>query len=137
MSAHLQELDHRQTPIGELALRRRHEPALGIDVLEIKLGAELLMSSLLTASEIALARLGLAELPGPRLKVVVGGLGLGDTARAVLECDAIASLLVVEAPAAEIDCHRSSLLPLGPGPTGDPLQRRSETRTVYLARSAG
>jgi hypothetical protein len=49
-----------------------------VDVFEIKLGDESLMSSVFTASEIALARLGLAELgeDGP-LDVVVGGLGLG------------------------------------------------------------
>jgi len=56
-----------------------------VDVFEIKLGDEFLMSSLFTASEIALARLGLAELSGGGLAVVVGGLGLGYTAKAVLE----------------------------------------------------
>src|SRR3546814_13206817 len=40
LSAHFQELDYRRTPIGELSLRRRREPALGIDVLEIKLGED-------------------------------------------------------------------------------------------------
>ncbi len=38
------------------------------------------MSSLFTASEIALARLGLDGLAGRNLDVVVGGLGLGHTA---------------------------------------------------------
>jgi len=46
---------------------------LGVDVFEIKLGDEFLMSSLFTASEIALARLGLAELSEHGLAVVVGG----------------------------------------------------------------
>ena len=50
----------------------------------MKLGDEFLMSSLFTASEEALARLGLAALPGEGLEVVVGGLGLGYTARTVL-----------------------------------------------------
>src|SRR6266576_3300129 len=64
---------------------------------------EFLMSSLFTASEIALARLGLAELSGADLDVVVGGLGLGYTARAVLEHEAVKSLVIVEALDAVID----------------------------------
>ena len=82
MSSYFEELDYRPTPIGALSLRRRRELSLGVDVFEIKLGDEYLMSSLFTASEIALARLGLAELSGADLDVVVGGLGLGYTAKA-------------------------------------------------------
>ena len=67
MSALFEELDYRPTPIGALSLRRRKELRLGIDVFEIKLGDEFLMSSLFTASEIALARLGLAALDGDNL----------------------------------------------------------------------
>ena len=70
MSLHFEELDYRPTPIGALSLRRRRELSLGVDVFEIKLGDEYLMSSLFTASEIALARLGLAELSGADLDVV-------------------------------------------------------------------
>ena len=61
MSVYFEELDYRPTPIGALSLRRRRELSLGVDVFEIKLGDEYLMSSLFTASEIALARLGIAE----------------------------------------------------------------------------
>ncbi len=57
MSLYFEELDYRPTPIGALSLRRRRELSLGLDVFEIKLGDEYLMSSLFTASEIALARL--------------------------------------------------------------------------------
>src|SRR4030081_527652 len=85
MSLYFEELDYRPTPIGALSLRRRKELSLGVDVFEIKLGDEYLMSSLFTVSEIALARLGLGELSGGDLDVVVGGLGLGYTARTVLE----------------------------------------------------
>ena len=119
MSALFEELDYRETPIGALSLRRRRELRLGVDVFEIKLGEDFLMSSLFTASEIALARLGLAELSGRALDVVVGGLGLGYTAAAVLEHKEVGSLLVVEALAAVIDWHRSGLVPLGPGLSGD------------------
>ncbi len=119
MSKFFEELDYRPTPIGALSLRRRREMKLGVDVIEIKLGEEFLMSSLFTASEIALSRLGLADLPGDNLDVVVGGLGLGYTAKAALENPAVASLLVVDALQAIIDWHESGLLPLGPELTGD------------------
>src|SRR5476651_405395 len=92
-----EELDYQETPIGGLSLRRRRELTLGIDVFEIKLGDDFLMSSLFTASEIALAQLGLTELSGDHLDVVVGGLGLGYTAQSVLEHKQVASLVVVEA----------------------------------------
>lgn len=120
MSLLFEELDYRPTPIGALSLRRRRELSLGVDVFEIKLGGEFLMTSLVTASEIALARLGLAALPDKRpVDVVVGGLGLGYTAQAVLAHENVASLIVVEMLEAVIDWHRDGLLPLGAGLTGD------------------
>lgn len=85
MSARFQEIDWRPTAMGDISLRRRRDPVSGADVYEVKLGDEFLMSSLFTAGEIALAELGLAELPGTELDVVVGGLGLGYTAQAVLD----------------------------------------------------
>src|SRR5674476_951032 len=97
MASLFEELDYQETPIGGLSLRRRRELTLGVDVFEIKLGDEFLMSSLFTASEIALARLGLAGLAGPNLNVVVGGLGLGYTAQAVLAHASVASLIVADA----------------------------------------
>ena len=48
--------------MGLLTLRRRREITLGIDIYEIKLGEDFLMSSLFTEAEVALANLGLAEL---------------------------------------------------------------------------
>ena len=57
MSLYFEELDYRPTPIGPISLRRRRELSLGVDVFEIMLGDEHLMSSLFTASEIALAEL--------------------------------------------------------------------------------
>lgn len=119
MSKYFEELDYRPTPIGALSLRRRREFSLGIDVIEIKLGEEHLMSSLFTASEIALSRLGLAELSCTNLDVVVGGLGLGYTAQAVLQSDVVNSLTVVEALEAVVDWHKTGLLPLGSELTQD------------------
>jgi spermidine synthase len=123
MSLYFEELDYRPTPIGVLSLRRRRELSLGVDVFEIKLGDEYLMSSLFTTSEIALARLGLAELSGADLEVVVGGLGLGYTAQAVLEHEAVKSLVIVEAFAAVIDWHEKGVLPVGPALMADPRTR--------------
>src|SRR5205814_5565130 len=123
MSFYFEELDYRPLPIGALSLRRRRELSLGVDVFEIKLGDEYLMSSLFTASEIALARLGLAELSGTDLDVVVGGLGLGYTAQAVLEHKTVKSLVIVEALDAVIDWHEKGMLPLGPTLTADSRSR--------------
>ncbi len=124
MSASFAELDYRQTPLGELTLRRRRVAALGgIDVYEVKLGDAFLMSSLFHEVEVALADLGLAGLNAPGLDVVVGGLGLGYTAWAALKHPAVRSLIVVEALDAVIEWHERGLVPLGPELTRDPRCR--------------
>ena len=109
-----EELDYCPTPIGAISLRRRMELLLKREVYEIKLDDEFLMSSLFTASEEALGRLGVAACEGNALDVLVGGLGLGYTARAVLEHDDVATLGVVEMLVPVIDWHERGLLPLGP-----------------------
>lgn len=119
MSPRFQELDWGPTPIGDISLRRRHDPASGEDVHEVKLGDEFLMSSLFTAGEIALTRLGLAKTPGERLDVAVGGLGLGYTARAALDDPRVGSLVVIEALAKVIAWHEQHLVPLGARLTAD------------------
>lgn len=123
MSLLFEELDWRPTPIGTLSLRRRKQPATGIDVYEIKLGDEFLMSSLFTVAEVELARLGLAAATGAELDVLVGGLGLGYTADAVLDNARVQSLVVVDALPEVIDWHRRGLLPLGARLTADPRCR--------------
>ncbi|MGW1993046.1 spermidine synthase [Embleya sp. NPDC001921] len=123
MSARFEELDWQPTPMGEISLRRRRDPATGEDVYEVKLGDEFLMSSLFTAGEIALTRLGLADLPEAGLDVVVGGLGLGYTARAALDDPRVRSLIVVDTLGEVIDWHRRGLVPLGAGLAGDPRCR--------------
>ena len=120
MSARFKELDWRRTPMGELSLRRRLEPTLQVDVYEVRLGDEFLMSSLFTVAEVELGRLGLAAVTGSALDVLVGGLGLGYTARAVLDDPRAASLQVVEAQPAVIDWHRRHLLPLSADLVTDP-----------------
>ena len=124
MSKAYEELDYRETPLGALMLRRRRMLSLGdIDVFEVKLGEEFLMSSLFHDAEVALADLGLAELADPALDVVVGGLGLGYTAVAALKDTRIRSLLVVDYLEAVIEWHRRGLVPLGQELTGDPRCR--------------
>ncbi|MFG1909469.1 spermidine synthase [Kribbella sp. NPDC048928] len=139
MNALFEELDWQQTQLGEISLRRRHDPALDAEVYEVKLGDEFLMSSFFTVAEVELARLGLAavpgdvpgevpgevpgDVPGAGLDVVVGGLGLGYTTRAVLQDARVGSLIVVEALDAVIGWHRRALLPLADDIVGDPRSR--------------
>lgn len=137
MGARFEELDWRPTPLGEISLRRRRDPASGSDVYEVKLGDEFLMSSLFTAGEIALARLGLAKLPGTGLDVVVGGLGLGYTARAVLDDPRVSALVVVDALGEVIDWHRRGLVPLGAGLASDPRCRLVQGDFFAMAGDPG
>ena len=113
MALRFEELAWAATPIGEISLRRRREPQLQVDVHEVLLGDEYLMSSLFTVAEVALADLGLAAVEGGELDVVVGGLGLGCTARAALADDRVRSLRVVEALAPVVDWHVQGLVPGG------------------------
>ena len=112
MSSLFEELDYSLTPIGPISLRRRRELSLGVDVFEIKLGEEFLMSSLFTASEKALASLALEALSGEALEIAVGGLGLGYTAQAILQSERVSSLVVVELLQEVIDWHERGLLPI-------------------------
>jgi spermidine synthase len=123
LPARFEELAWHETTLGPISLRRRLEPLLKVDVYEVKLGDEYLMSSLFTAAEVELARLGLARLAQSDLDVVVGGLGLGYTAAAVLEDPRVRSLVVVEALAEVIDWHERRLLPDTAGLAADPRAR--------------
>jgi spermidine synthase len=137
MSVYFEELDFRPTPIGVLSLRRRRQLTTGVDIYEIKLGDEFLMSSQFTVAEIELARLGLAALTRADLDVVVGGLGLGYTAQAVLENPAVRSLIVVDALAEVIEWHEQGLIPLGQQLTGDPRCRLVHGDFFAMSHSAG
>lgn len=111
MSARFEELGWQQTPMGEISLRRRFDPAVRTDVFEVKLDEEFLMSSLFTVAERELTRLGLARTPGEQLDVLVGGLGLGYTAQEALTEPRLRSVTVIEFCDAVIDWHRRRLLP--------------------------
>ncbi|MEX0985486.1 MAG: spermidine synthase [Actinomycetota bacterium] len=114
-----EELDSSDTPLGVISLRRRIEPTLQVDVYEAKLGDDFLMSSLFTHAEVAMADISLAGLAGTELDVVVGGLGLGYTARAVVREPRVRSLRVIETLGEVIGWHRRGLLPVSDDLTSD------------------
>jgi spermidine synthase len=115
-----EELDWQSTAMGELTLRRRTDAALGVEIFEVKLGDEFLMSSLFTVAEEELATLGLAAVEGDRLDVLVGGLGLGYTAIAALRDPRVSAMTVIDTMSAVIDWHKRGLLPVSGVLTSDP-----------------
>lgn len=111
-SRRFEELGWASTPMGDISLRRRHDPVLAQHLLEVRLGEEFLMSSAFTVAERALATLSLNQLgTSIACDVVVGGLGLGYTAVAALADPRVRSLVVVEALPQVIGWHRDGLLP--------------------------
>ncbi|MHC4608265.1 MAG: spermidine synthase [Planctomycetota bacterium] len=108
-------------PLGVLCLRRRELLcAPGTMVTEVTLNDECLMSSYSTISERALARRALDMHAGRDLKVVVGGLGLGYTAREVLASDRVGHVEVVEFLPQVIDWLDRGLFPLADELKADP-----------------
>ena len=138
MSVNFEELDYQRTPLGELILRRRCVFGIGgREVFEVQLNEEFLMSSLFHEGEVALADLGLSRLAGEKWDVVVGGLGLGYTAAAVLKYNQVARMIVVEALAPVIDWHQRKLVPNGPLLFKDPRCRFYQDDFFALARRDG
>ncbi|MBC8373714.1 MAG: spermidine synthase [Planctomycetes bacterium] len=118
--AMFEELDYSRTSLGELILRRRTVPAMDDACLyEVKLDGEFLMSSIVNESEIALGNLAMAEFGAADCSVLVGGLGLGYTAKAILEFENVQSLVVAEYLPEVIGWHERGLVPLGDELTGD------------------
>lgn len=77
--------------------------------LMVRVDGQVLMTSRMQSSEIALAEQGLAAHPAPRA-ILVGGLGLGYTLRAVLDRAAPdAAVTVAELVPALVDAHRTVL----------------------------
>ena len=109
-----EELDFQKTSLGDLMLRRRRMAQFGdLDIYEVKLGENFLMSSLFHEAEHQLAKLGLGLLTTENLEVVVGGLGLGFTAVSALQDKRVSSLVVVEFLKPVIEWHQKGLVPLG------------------------
>ncbi|MFC1665163.1 spermidine synthase [Pseudomonadota bacterium] len=121
MTFEIEELDYQETSLGNISLRRRAEPRLGgKELYEVKLGDEFLMSSLFTEAEVQLAKLALGQLNRTNLDIVVGGLGLGYTAAAVLDNPSVRSVMVIEVMEPVINWHRRGLVPLGMKLASDP-----------------
>ncbi len=113
MDDNLEFLAHQHTAIGTLILRRwtlLSKP--GTVVTEITLDHEFLMSSYITVSERALARIALEMHAGDPLQVLVGGLGLGYTAWEVLQSSRVARAEVIEFVPAVIAWMKEGLVPL-------------------------
>jgi spermidine synthase len=89
---------------GEVALRRRGA------VLELVVDGAFAMDTVDTTTEVALAQRALARHPAPR-RVLVGGLGLGMTARAVVADPRVAHADVVELAEPLVGWARAGLVP--------------------------
>jgi spermidine synthase len=133
-----EELDYRRTAMGELVLQRRRVAALdGAEAVEVKLNGEYLMSSLFHEAEVALADLVLKQQEGTDWDVVVGGLGLGYTAAAVLAYTQVQRLVIVEALEPVIEWHRQGLVPNGRVLSADPRCEFRHADFFALARGEG
>ncbi len=114
-SRNLTILAYEDTPLGPLCLRRRALlSSPGTVVTEVTLAHEFLMSSHITVSERALADVALAMHGGDDLRVLVGGLGLGYTAEAVLAHGRVARLEVVEFLPQVLGWLEDDLFPVAP-----------------------
>lgn len=108
------------SPRGEVVLRRRADPAdADGGGLELRVNGVLVMDSRHTRSEELLAQRALSQMARP-VRVLVGGLGLGFTLRALLAYDHVASVVVVEIEPAVVDWVRAGLVPATAGALHDP-----------------
>ncbi len=109
----LQILAYEETPLGPLCLRRREllsKP--GVFVTEVTLNHEFLMSSYNTDSEREISSRAVEIHGGEGLRTLVGGLGLGYTARELVNDRHVASVQVVEYLPQVISWLRDGLVPL-------------------------
>ena len=109
----LEILAYEMSELGPLCLRRRElltRP--GTVVTEVTLNHEFLMSSLYTKSERALARSAINLHGGTDLRVLIGGFGLGYTAREALLSDRVSAVVVDELLPQIIDWLAQGLMPL-------------------------
>ena len=106
-------LDAVERSIGLLYLSRHREPNQPDGwVYMVHIDGHLLMSSVSPLSERELATRAIAAHAGPRLRILVGGLGLGYTAQAALEDSRSTLVRVVDQMDFVINWLRDGLLPL-------------------------
>ncbi|MFO0583841.1 MAG: hypothetical protein U0229_16340 [Anaeromyxobacter sp.] len=120
-------------PEGDLVLARRG------DEWALRVGGRILMTSRSHGSEIALAELGLAKLDRRRA-VLLGGLGLGFSLRALLDRLPVdAKVVLVELSQAVVDWNRGPVAHLAGRPLDDPrvrLQVDDVARRIREAKGA-
>jgi spermidine synthase len=102
---------------GEIVLRERRTPE-GPGALELRVYGVVVMDTLETTSERALATEALARVEGPR-RVLVGGLGLGFTMHEVLADRRVEKVAVVEIEDALVGWMKDGTVPHGPSYLAD------------------
>lgn len=121
MAPLFEELDYQKTSIGEIVLRRRRSVVVADRlVYEVTIDGEMLMSSTVNVSEIALSQLALEGRTDRPCDVLVGGLGLGYTAAAALKFANVRRVDVVELLEPVISWHRRRLVPMAATLMDDP-----------------
>jgi spermidine synthase len=132
----LQVLGRASGTAGEVALRRR----TGVDgtvVTELIVDGVFAMDDVDTSTEQALATEALRRCPGARLRVLVGGLGLGWTAATVLADARVAGVDVAELQPALVGWAADGLLPGLPSLPGGRLRLHVADVADQLAGSPG
>lgn len=92
---------------GEVLLRRRSSDG----AVELRVNGVFVMDTVQTSSERLLAEATLARAVGDRLRVLVGGLGLGFTLSRLLVSERVAAVTVAEIEPALPQWHRAGLIP--------------------------
>lgn len=124
------EIARAESERGEIVLRSRRDGEQTRTVLELRVNGVFVMDTLETSSERALAEHTLALVDRPAA-VLVGGLGLGFTAHAVLADSRVERLTVVEIEEALVGWMRDGTAPHGPALLAD------ERLTVVVADIVG
>jgi spermidine synthase len=114
-------LDVQDTEIGVICLRRRKLLSRpDVEVTEVTIDHEMLMSSYYTISEEALASAPLSRHKGEDLTVLIGGLGLGYTAAEALADKRVSKVTVIELLAPVVSWLERGLVPLAGKLQSDP-----------------
>lgn len=116
---------------GELVLLRRD------DVLELRVNGVFVMDTAHTDTERALATATLRQAHGERLRVLVGGLGLGYTLREVLADERVRETVVAEIEPALIDWHRQGFVPENAAASADERVRLQAADVAEVLDGAG
>jgi len=125
------EIDHDDTPLGWLTLRR-YQAETGESGYEILINGNFLMASHGAHSETVMAPLAHQRLrrPAENLRILVGGLGAGHTLRAALDLPGAAEVVVAEIGAKVVEWNRRYFAEINRNAVEDP---RTDVRVADLA----